>query len=225
MILACPACGELAEVAELWIETGIAERRRPNTTKQRRFNAARISHVLGDRPVRSLGELDTMRLKRELAWCAPGTLNATLQTYGQVLRFAVTLGALDKPPTIKRVRVPEDDAPACYTPLDFERLAAAAREIGQVAELVVLLGGEAGLRHGEQLGLQVGDIDLRRRELRVARSVTAETGGREAGPTKNGRSRIVPISDRLAAALRPLVEAATAPGTWVLVSSTGTKCL
>ncbi|WAS97192.1 tyrosine-type recombinase/integrase [Nannocystis punicea] len=211
-----------AEVAALWLEAGIGERRRPGTMKHRRDRLARILPVVGDRPVRSIGELDTARLKRELAWCAPGTLNVTLQAFGQVLRYAVQIKALDKAPMIKRVKVPDDDAPACYTPADFERLAAAAAKAGQLSLLIVLLGGESGLRHGELLGLQVGDVSLRRREIRVARSVNIEPNeGRIIGPTKNGKVRVVPISRRLEDALRPIVEAASGPDHWVLWSPRG----
>lgn len=211
-----------AEVAALWIEAGIGERRRPGTVKHRRDRLARILPVVGDRPVRSIGELDTARLKRELSWCAPGTLNATLQCYGQVLRYAVAIKALDKAPVIRRVKVPDNDEPGAYTPADFERLAAAAAAFSQLAHLVVLLGGEAALRHGELLGLQVGDVSLRRREIRVARSVNIDPGvGRIVGPTKSGKSRVVPISHRLREALRPIVEAARTPETWVLWSATG----
>jgi integrase len=64
----------------------------------------------------------------------------------------------------------------------FERLVEAARRDEQTY-LVVLLGGEAGVRLGEMLALEWRDIDLPKRQLTVARSewrgqVTAPKGGR-----------------------------------------------
>ena len=75
---------------------------------------------------------------------------------------------------------------------------AAARATDASAHLVVLLGGEAGLRCGEMMALEWSDVDLGKRQLCVQRSdwrghVTA---------TEGGRLRYVPLTLRLAAALR-----------------------
>src|SRR5262249_30128859 len=61
-----------------------------------------------------------------------------------------------------------------------------------------VVGGEAGLRCGEMIALEWGDVDLGKRQLRVQRSewkahVTA---------TKGGRVRFVPLTVRLATAFR-----------------------
>ena len=50
---------------------------------------------------------------------------------------------------------------------DYERLVKAARELDQRAELIVLLGGEAGLRCGEIAALEWSDVDLGKRQLCV----------------------------------------------------------
>jgi len=67
-----------------------------------------------------------------------------------------------------------------------------------LAHLVVLLGGDAGLRCGEIMALEWKDVDLQKRQLCIARSdwkghVTA---------TKGGRIRYVPLTVRLAEALK-----------------------
>ena len=64
--------------------------------------------------------------------------------------------------------------------------------------LLVLLGGEAGLRCGEMMALEWADIDLDKRQLCVARS---EWKGHVTMP-KGGRLRYVPLTRRLAEALR-----------------------
>ena len=67
-----------------------------------------------------------------------------------------------------------------------------------LAYLVVLLGGEAGLRCGEIMALEWTDVDLHKRQLCVARS---EWKGHVTVP-KGGRLRYVPLTKRLAGALR-----------------------
>jgi integrase len=80
---------------------------------------------------------------------------------------------------------------------DFERLVEAARKRSHDAYLVVLLGGEAGLRCGEIAALEWGDVDLKKRQLCIQRAVWK---GHTASP-KGGRLRYVPMTQRLAAAL------------------------
>jgi integrase len=73
-----------------------------------------------------------------------------------------------------------------------------ARRDGDVAYLITLLGGEAGLRCGEMMALQWDDVDLGKRQVCVARS---EWKGHVTAP-KGGRLRRVPLTGRLATALR-----------------------
>src|SRR5207249_11959595 len=80
----------------------------------------------------------------------------------------------------------------------YERLAEAARDIDPRANLSVLFGGEAGLRCGEIMALEWGDVDLVKRQLCVQRS---EWKGHVTVP-KGGRLRYVPLTTRLTSALR-----------------------
>ncbi len=83
---------------------------------------------------------------------------------------------------------------------DFERLVGAAKADGPTAYLIVLLGGEAGLRCGEMMALEWWDVDLAKRQLCVARS---EWKGHVTAP-KGGRVRHVPLTERLADALKAI---------------------
>ena len=96
---------------------------------------------------------------------------------------------------------------------EFERLVGAARSEA-LALLVVLLGGEAGLRCGEMMALEWTDIDFAKRQLTVARS---EWKGHVTMP-KGGRLRYVPMTRRLTEALR---EARHPRGPRVLCDGTG----
>jgi integrase len=81
---------------------------------------------------------------------------------------------------------------------DYERMLDVAKGFGPTAHLVVLLGGEAGLRCGEMIGLEWGDVDLVKRQMCIQRS---EWRGHVTVP-KGGRLRYVPMTARLAAALQ-----------------------
>ena len=70
----------------------------------------------------------------------------------------------------------------------------ATRETDDMTYLVVLLGGEAGLRCGEMMALEWKDVDLTKGRLCVARS---EWKGHVTAP-KGGRVRYVPLTSRLA---------------------------
>ena len=87
------------------------------------------------------------------------------------------------------------DHAVCDAADQLERLVEASAREPQ-AHLVVLLGGEAGLRRGEMIGLEWTDVNLTKRQLCVARS-----GGHVSAP-KGGRIRYVPLTKRLAAALQ-----------------------
>jgi len=67
-----------------------------------------------------------------------------------------------------------------------------------LAHLLVLLAGDAGLRSGEMVALEWGDIDFAKGQVCVQRS--AWKG--QVASTKGGRLRYVPMTRRLATALR-----------------------
>ena len=101
------------------------------------------------------------------------------------------------PCTINLVKVDTRRVPEFYEEDEFERLVAAARNDGSEAELIVLLGGDAGLRKGEIIGLEWNDLDLVRGQIVVQR---AEYRG-VAGAPKGGKTRVVPMTSRLRSAL------------------------
>jgi len=91
----------------------------------------------------------------------------------------------------------EKGAAAFHDFEEYERLVDVARAIDQRTYLIVLLGGEAGLRCGEMIALEWGDVDLAKRQLCVRRS---DWNG-QVGTPKGGRQRYVPLTRRLTAAL------------------------
>ena len=125
-------------------------------------------------------------------------MNNVLTVLNVLLKKAVERDVIDRMPgAIRLLPIPKPSA-GFYDFDDSERLVAAAKANERDAYLVVLLGSDAGLRCGEIMALECGDVDLNKRQLCVQRSdwkghVTA---------TKGGRLRYVPMTVRLAAALR-----------------------
>jgi integrase len=80
----------------------------------------------------------------------------------------------------------------------YEALVQAARQLDWRAYLIALPGGEAGLRCGEMMALERDDVNLQKRQVCVERS---DWNGHVTEP-KGGRLRHVPLTMRLATALR-----------------------
>jgi len=98
--------------------------------------------------------------------------------------------------TIRLLSVSRGPA-AFYDFEEYERLVVAARTVSTQAYLIVLLGGEAGLRSGEMVALEWDDIDLPKRLLCVQRNAWE---GHDS--PKSGRIRYVRMTTRLTAALK-----------------------
>ena len=138
------------------------------------------------------------RLKHALRTKAVKTVNNVLTVLNVLLKTAVEWDVLEQMPcTIRMLPVPKTSA--SFHDFDvFERLVDTARETDWQIHLIVLLGGEAGLRCGEMLALEWPDVDLTTRQLCVRRS---DWEGHITVP-KGGRQRYVPLTIRLARALR-----------------------
>jgi integrase len=138
------------------------------------------------------------RLKAGLSDRSPKTVNNVLAVLNTVLKAAVEWGVLERLPCRVRLLKAAKATVEFYEPEAYERLVKAAEAVSPAAQLAVLLGGDAGLRLGEILALEWGDIDFARGLLHVAR---ADWRG-EVGSPKSGKPRIVPMTARLAAVLR-----------------------
>ena len=108
------------------------------------------------------------------------------------------MGVIDAMPcTIRLLRKP----PSHLKLFDFDqygRLVARATDRSPTALLIVLLGGDAGLRSGEMRALEWADVDFDTNQLTVRRS---EWHGHLTS-TKGNRTRFVPMTPRLAEALK-----------------------
>jgi integrase len=114
-----------------------------------------------------------------------------------LLKRAVEWGDIERMPcAIRLLPVPKPSA-RFHDFDDYERLVEAAQSTDALAHLIVLLGGEAGLRCGEMMALAWADVNVATRQLCIQRSTWK---GHTTIP-KGGRLRYVPMTVRLATAL------------------------
>ncbi len=153
---------------------------------------------LGGKKLDAITTEDVQRLKSALRTKAPKTVNNVLTTLHTLLRVAVEWGVITEMPCTMRLLKTPRPAMAFHDFPAYEQLVDAAKAIDVNAYLIVLLGGEAGLRCGEMMALGWSDVDLGQGQLRVRHS---EWKGYVTEP-KGGRIRYVPLTVRLAEALR-----------------------
>jgi integrase len=183
--------------------------RHARANRQKPSAVATQEGILRNHLVPRLGKLrldqisneDVQHLKSALRDRSPKTVNNVLSVLNVVLTVAVEWEVLsEKPCSIKLLRTARTDAPF-FDFEEYERLVAAAREVDWRAHLAVLLGGEAGLRCGEMLALEWGDVNFSLGQLAIERS---DWEGHITLP-KGGRPRRIPLTTRLAGALEQRV--------------------
>jgi integrase len=101
--------------------------------------------------------------------------------------------------------------------LSWDELGRLADAAGEWAPLIWLLG-TTGLRIGEAIGLQVGDVTGSR--IRVQRTVSYNSTGALVGPPKSGKGRDVPVPNFV---LGQLPTAKRAPSDWLFVGPHGAR--
>lgn len=153
--------------------------------------------AFGHKKLDAITNEDVQRLKLNLEAKSPKTVNNVLAVLSVLLKKAVEWGVIDRMPcSIKLLRVPK--SPARFLDFEqYERLIEVAGAIDWRTHLIILLGGEAGLRCGEMIALEWSDVDLVSRRICVRRS---DWNGQVATP-KSGRLRWVPMTRRLSTAL------------------------
>src|SRR3954469_19500515 len=173
--------------------------------------------AFGDRPAAEITTAEVSKFLREYdrTGVSPRTVNKDRQMLSAIFNYARredTFGLPANPVTATdKRREPPAAALDFYEPDEIEVLAAAAAdglhrkptdhlgpddiaarcaEDAQDAELFRVLA-YTGLRLGEVLALQWGDVDLDGRRLIVQRALS----GTEEGPTKAWQIRYVPLAD------------------------------
>jgi integrase len=156
--------------------------------------------AFGELRLDAIGDERVQRFKGELVGDGMGSksINNILTALSVLLKRAVDWNVIATMPCRIRLLKTERTEVAFYDFGDYHRLLEAAGQLDPRIELLVLLGGDAGLRRGEAIALEWTDVDLRRRMLQVQRS---EWRGQVTVP-KGGRSRRLRLTEQLAEALQ-----------------------
>jgi integrase len=172
--------------------------------------ATHLAPMFGKTPLDQITDERVSRLKGKLRDRSGKTLNSVLTVLSKMLKVAVKWKVLDAMPcAIELVKVSNAN-PTFYEFEDYARLVEAAGKVGTRELVVVLLGGDAGLRRGEMMALRWSDVDLKRGHLRIEQAAWKRSR-REAqarnipewtiDTPKSGRGRIVPMTKALREAL------------------------
>ena len=176
-----------------------ANRQKPSAiASKERILRVHLVPRLGSQRLDTIRSEDVQGLKRALGGKAPKTVNNVLSVLNTLLKTAVEWDVIEHLPcAIRLLPVPKSSA-MFHDFDDFERLVGVASKMEWQAHLIVLLGGEAGLRCGEMKALQWLDVDLKKRQICIQRS---DWEGHVTAP-KGGRLRYVPLTMCLVAALQ-----------------------
>jgi integrase len=126
------------------------------------------------------------------------TVNNVLTVLNKLLKVALRWKVIDAMPCTIELGKVSHAVVSFYEFDEYERLVEAASAIDTRTLVLVLLGGDAGLRRGEMIALRWCDVDFRRQQLVIAQAVWKGV----VDTPKSGRGRIVPMTDALAAALQ-----------------------
>ncbi len=130
------------------------------------------------------------------------TRNNRMSPLNAILKLAVERKRIRFMPCTIKIPSVECDEAAYYPPDVYERLVEAASRLGLSLVLMVLLGGDAGMRRGEIIGVDHADVDVQNAEIVVRRSVYIHGGVRYESTPKGRKIKRVPITPRLVDALR-----------------------
>lgn len=204
----------LAEFAPQYLEHLVAERRKRSTLATRQtINDVHLVPVLGHRSLSECdSEIEVARLKAHLRNVGARRVNAVLGQLAHMLKVAAKRWDLEPAPMTK-VKVATPSRVKCYDAAQLGRIVSAASKRPRWHVLVLLMV-DAGLRAGETAALQWDAIDFAAGSLEVR--ATISRGGHLDTP-KSGKSRHVPMTTRLIAALARLPRA----GVFVLPAARG----
>ncbi len=194
-----PSVPTLAEFREQFIEHAKANRQKASTVYAKEcILRVHLVPVLGTKRLDQITDADVQTLKVTLTEHRPKTVNNVLATLSKLLRVAKRLGVIDAVPieSVELLKAPQPAVPF-YTEEEYAALVAAAVRLDPRTLAAVRLGGEAGLRAGEVIGLELSDVSRVHNRITVERQVWRGV----ADTPKGGRGRTVPMTDSLAAAL------------------------
>ena len=195
----------LSEYAASWLEG------RPSGEARKRIadNAIRlhITPLIGDFRLNAIETEHVQEWVDKLVLTlSPGSVRNVYEVLAQILASAVNRRLIARSPIVRRgegdpVRLPAmSQGERWLIPEEVDKLIVCSPD--DIRTLTQFLAS-TGLRIGEALGLEVGSVDVQRRQVVVARQ-RLQNGG--FGPPKTRKSRSVPVPRPTFEALMPLVQ-------------------
>ena len=183
----------------------------------------RIEPRFGSWPIARIDHESIQRWVNEMSasGLGPRTVRWTHTVLKMTLDYAVDDGRLiAKNPAIRTKFPPMRRTTHTY--LSAREVAALSDACGIQGDVVLILA-YTGLRFGELTGLNIQDVDLDARRIRVRRSIT-QVGGRlvEGNPKSDAGRRSVPIPERLVPALKARLDGRP-PGAPAIASPRGSR--
>jgi len=163
---------------------------------------AHLVPLFGDRRLDSFDPRDQVKLRKRFEGKSRSTYNNSATALNSLLQVAAELGSIPHVPHKFRLYDRQDKSRPFYDFDQFEWLVEAARKVSTTAEVIVLLGGEAGLRRSEMFPLLWSACDLRRRLVTIEEAEVVIKGERSLDDTKGRTTRVVPLTERLYQALK-----------------------
>lgn len=209
----------LSDYISAW-EQNVLALRKPATIATMRSHARRITTELGAFP---LADLTAQRLQKHIAAVSKTMTPRGVRNYWGTLRLilnaAASEGLLEKVPSVALPKVRRSPQ-AWLTVEQMRQVLIEAKRMGGPWYALFWLLAETGLRIGEALALQYGDIDWQNKAIKIQRSVFA---GQLQAPKTDNAVRTISVSDAL---LRTLEDALPkGPTVWsntlVFATSTG----
>jgi integrase len=193
----------LREVATAWAG-GLAHLKESTAVRYRGIVATHVLPAFGD------WQLDQVRRSDVQAWVdqltrgglSPGSVRQCHRVLSLLLDTAVDDNRIGRNPA-QRVKLPRPRRaePRFLTETEVLAMVRAAGDDGPAIAILAL----CGLRFGELAALRVRDVNLERRRLTVAGSVTEVAGRLVRSTPKTGRTRSVPFPAMLTPVLEQLM--------------------
>ncbi len=195
-----------AEFAPRFLQDHVVANRLSPTTQRDYENTIKhhLNPVLGDIRLDRLEARHIQALKRRKL--AASTTNKLLNHLKAMLRIAIKWSVIATRPEIAGVKQPERH-PRFYDFAEYRALVHAARGLSPETLAAVRLGGDAGLRAGEILGIRWRNVHLDRRKLYICDNlvrIRGDNGEWILRAPKGGRPRWVPISAPLERGIKAL---------------------
>jgi integrase len=188
-----------------------AEQWRKRRRKQGYSTAERVERGLRIHVYPAIGDVPMSVLSRRVSivsdWIAgmtlhPNTARLLIGTVSAVFKAAIDDRVIARNPLKAESVEKPDEVTAEVEVWSPAQLEAVAGEMAERMAAMAWLGAVTGMRQGELLGLDAGNVDWPRRQVRVDAQVVQAGGGVAFGPLKNRKPRTVPVAANVMLLLR-----------------------